>query len=496
MKTQEIKNGSFKELYKISMPLMISFLSLFVMIFVDRIFLSRYSTNALNAATSAGTFCWSLALGWSTLASLAEVFVAQYNGAKQYKMLGIPVWQMIWLSLISLVFFIPMAIWGADLLYGAASAINFEHQYFTWTMLYSPISVLLAALTAFFVGQGKTSIIKWLALAGNIVNIILDPLFIFGLDGFIPSMGVKGACIATGIGIAVQAIVLFALFLRKQNREKYGTGDFAFKRKPFNQCVKIGMPPALFVFVELLGWAIFYWMMSKVSENHLLVSSVCQSILLLFVFFGLGIEKGAAAVAGNLIGAKKLDKVKNVLASGFKMIAMFSAVICIFFVIFPDFLMNWFIKTPGALEGNEITALSIMEIDTLKATIRTCLIFTGIYMVIEYVRWLLNGILTAAGDTMFLMVTGALCVWFFLLVPTYYFIVHQSGTMELAIMIWVGYSLLAAGIMYLRYYQGKWKKKSLLIADSEEESKEILEDNTEEAMQEGTLPSPESIPEE
>lgn len=467
MKTQRIETGSIKELYRISLPLMISFLSLFSMIFVDRIFLSRFSTGALNAATSAGTFCWSLALGWTTLASLAEVFVAQYNGAKQYKMLGIPVWQMIWLSLISLIFFIPMALWGADFIYGDPSILNYEHQYFTWTMLYSPLSVFLAALTAFFIGQGKTSIIKWLALVGNIVNIILDPLFIFGLEGIIPPMGVKGACIATGIGVGVQAVVLFVLFLQKKNREKYGSGDCAFKLKSFNKCIKVGMPPALFVFVELLGWAIFYWMMSKVSDGHLLVSSVCQSILLLFVFFGLGIEKGAAAVTGNLIGARKLDKVKNVLFSGYKMIALFSIVICIFFVLFPDFLMNWFFRNPGALEGAEKIVLSGVETEAIKATIRTCLIFTGVYMIIEYARWLINGILTAAGDTLFLMITGALCVWFFLLVPTYFLIVKRSGSMEFAIVIWIVYSLLAFGIMYLRYYRGNWKKKSLLIEDSE-----------------------------
>ncbi|PCI95710.1 hypothetical protein COB11_01270 [Candidatus Aerophobetes bacterium] len=175
---------------------------------------------------------------------------------------------------------------------------------------------------------------------------------------------------------------------------------------------------------------------------------------------------------------------------------LFSIIICIFFVLFPDFLMNWFFKTPGAIEGGGIAALGVEETASLKATIRTCLIFTGIYMVIEYVRWLLNGILTAAGDTVFLMITGVLCVWFFLLVPTYFLIMQQSGSMELAIMIWVAYSLLSAGVMYLRYHQGKWKKKSLLIADSEEESQEILEEESQEALEEDILPTPESIPEE
>lgn len=465
MKTEKIETGSFRELLKISLPLMISFLSLFVMIFVDRIFLSLYSTSALNAATSAGTFCWSLILGWTTLASLAEVFVAQYNGARQYKMLGIPTWQMMWLGVISLFFFIPIAIWGSGAIYGQTPTSAHEFQYFKWTMFFSPASVFLAALTAFFVGQGKTSVIKWLALLGNIINVILDPIFIFGIKGFVPSMGISGACIATGIGIIVQVVVLFCLFIKKQYREDYGTDQYAFKKSAFIKCIKVGLPPALFVFIELFGWSLFYNMMTKVSASHILVSSICQSILLLFVFFGLGIEKGAAAVAGNLIGANRIEKVRNVLVSGCKMIAIFSLLIVVFFFMFPDFLMSWFFKNPQALESSEMQlgALSTLEFDSLKATIRTCLIFTGVYVIIEYLRWLLNGVLTAAGDTMFLMVSGALCVWFFMLMPTYFFIVKHQAAVEYAIMIWVGYSILAFFVMLFRYRQGKWKKRSLLI---------------------------------
>lgn len=55
--------------------------------------------------------------------------------------------------------------------------------------------------------------------------------------------------------------------------------------------MRVGIPPALFVLFELLGWATFYMMMERISTKHILVASVTQSILLLFLFFGLGLEK-------------------------------------------------------------------------------------------------------------------------------------------------------------------------------------------------------------
>ncbi len=464
-KQVDISTGSFKELWKLSLPLMISFLSLFVMIFVDRLFLSIYSTETLNAATSAGTLSWSFLLGWTTLASLAEVFVAQYNGSKQYKKIGEPVWQMIWLGLISVVFFVLMGIFAGNFFYGAPSPTNHEHNYFSVTMYFGPFSVFLAALTAFLVGQGKTPLIKWLALLGNLINVILDPILIFGIKGFVPSMGINGACIATGVGIITQAAIMFYIFLQKDNRERYGTSDWTFKLKPFLKCLKVGMPPAVFVFFELLGWAIFYRMMSQIGPIHILVSSICQSILLLFVFFGLGLEKGAAAVAGNLIGSGKIDYIKKVLKSGMYLIGAFSVLVALFFVIYPEWLMDLFFKSPSAFDSHTsgVSLLEGAQLLEVKSLIRFGLAITGIYLVLEYARWLLSGILTAAGDTMFLMISGALCVWLLVITPTYFFILKPKAPVEHSFLIWVLYSSLATLINFVRFARGKWKAKALLI---------------------------------
>ena len=97
--------GSIRELWAISMPLMISTLASLFMIFTDRIFLAHYSLPSLNAAVTAGTLAWALMVGVGMLTAMSEIFVAQYNGAKQYQRLGVPVWQMIWLSFFSLLFF-------------------------------------------------------------------------------------------------------------------------------------------------------------------------------------------------------------------------------------------------------------------------------------------------------------------------------------------------------------------------------------------------------
>ncbi|MCP5505246.1 MAG: MATE family efflux transporter, partial [Chlamydiales bacterium] len=177
MSTNEIHDGSLRQLWKVSSGLMVSFLSMVAMMFVDRLFLSYYSTDALSAATSSGTLFWAGNFLWVTLAAMAEVFVAQYNGSKQYQKLGEPVWQMIWLSGISLIFFVSLGSFGSQFFLESGFMNQSEIEYFRWNNYFAPFLTLLTALSAFYIGQGKTGIIKWLGVIGNGVNVLLDPLF-------------------------------------------------------------------------------------------------------------------------------------------------------------------------------------------------------------------------------------------------------------------------------------------------------------------------------
>ena len=103
-----------RELWSLSVPLMLATMSSMMMLFVDRLLLANYSTAALNAVTNATTLGWAIQFMWLALAGIAEVFVAQHNGAGEERKLGPPVWQMVWLGVLSLLFFAPMGLWVGD----------------------------------------------------------------------------------------------------------------------------------------------------------------------------------------------------------------------------------------------------------------------------------------------------------------------------------------------------------------------------------------------
>jgi len=448
-------NSNVKGIFKLSFPLMVSALATLFMIFVDRLFLARYSIDALNAAVNSGTLAWAFFGGMGMVTSMSEVFVAQYNGANDKKMIGSSVWQMIWVSIMSIVFFVPMSLWIGPYIYANSIYANLQVDYFSTLMMFAPAYALMSALAGFFIGQGKTKLLIILAITANLINIILDRILIFGIDGLIPEMGIKGAAIATCSGYIVQATILLILFLNKKNRNKYGTNKFHFNRNRFLQSLRIGAPQGIFYSLEIMGWAIFYEMMTKLSEFHITVSAICQSIVILLSFFMDGLNKGVAAIAGNFIGAKKSDQTRLVMKSSIKLQMLFSAAVFLFFLLDPN------ITVPFFLNSQESSLLSSSEF--LK-TLKICFLFVFMYITFEGFKWIFAGLLSAAGDTLFLLVAGTFSVWVFLLAPIYFIVVKLNLSVEIAWMLSVAYSVMTSIVYYLRYQSGKWKGIELIQA--------------------------------
>lgn len=450
MALTKYREGSLRELWTISLPLMLTSLSALAMLFVDRLLLAHYSTAAHNAAVNATTLGWAVLYGWVVLANIAEVFVAQYNGANLAKKLGEPVWQMIWLSLGSFAFFIPFGIWGGGWIYGTGPAFALEREYFQLMMFFGPAFPIYAALCGFFIGQGKTKLITILAVVANLLNASLDLVLIFGIEGVFPSLGIKGAAIATSSCTVMESIALFFIFLNKENRQNHQTGDWKIKWDAFWECVKVGFPGAVFVTVEVFGFAAFYAMMTMLGDRYITIVGICQSILILFYFFSEGINKGASTIAGNLIGAKKEWLISKVILAGLRLHL-------IFFVI----MLSCFMFGTELIVAQFLPAASPEFIQDIHESLFTCLVMIVVYMFFEGIRFLLAGVLTAAGDTMFLLVAGSLSVWVLMVLPVYVIVVQGNSTVEVANAICVFYSVVASLLYLWRFYRGSWKKLSI-----------------------------------
>lgn len=445
--------GSIKELLTLSFPLMLSSFSVLAMIFSDRWFLAHYSITAHNAAVAATTFGWSFVFSWMCLAGISEVFVAQYNGAGLQQKLGEPVWQMIWLSIASWLFFIPLAYWGPALFFGNGIESVLERDYFRIMLLFGPFSVLYSALCGFFIGQGKTRLITCVVVFANLFNILMDWILIFGIENWIPSYGVKGAAVATSLATIFQGLVLGVIFLNQENRTHFGASLWKINLKALMQCLKVGLPTALFIAAEILAFGCYYMLMREKGTVFITVAGVCQSMLIVFFFFPEGLNKATTAIVGNMIGAGHAYLIPKVLKAGIILNGFFLILVTTLFFFGTPLIIDQFL--PYADQA---------FIDEIWDSLQMSLLLFGVFIGLEGLRMQLSGILTACGDTVFLLISGTGFVWICMWLPVYLLIAKGTAPVEVGALICLCYCFAVCLVYIWRVLVNQRKSIEVLIS--------------------------------
>jgi MATE family multidrug resistance protein len=440
--------GSLRELLQISFPLIISLMSSGLMLFLDRLFLARYSLDALNAVAHAGASVQFLQFWSIATACIAEVFVGRYNGAGKMEKLGQPVWQMIWLSLGTSLIYLPIGFFAGPYIFFSETYKDLEIQFFSLLTCFIPFAALSAALSAFYIGRGKVKFVTYVMLGSNLLNIILDAILIFGISPWIPSFGVAGAAWSTGISQVCQAILLFSAFFCQTNRQLYGTGRWRINKRLFLSCIRIGLPNAVAHSLEILAWVLIFDLMSRLGSDYMTVVTIAQSILFLFSFVTEGVSKGATAIAANFIGSQKHELVWKLLASGTKFYTGVFLLLSALLVWHPAPLVKWFVPE---------TSLS----STTQTTVQEACFWVWIYFLFDGISWLLIGLLTAAGDTRFVMKVGGTTPLLFALLPVYLF-VFKWGAPPYVTWMMIAFYAFASGLIYLwRFKSERWKELAL-----------------------------------
>jgi MATE family multidrug resistance protein len=445
--------GGIKELLAISWPIMLSCAAGGSMIVIDRIILSRYSVEAFNACFGVIQWYWAFFFTALEFVLISEVFVGQYNGARRYEEIGPVVWQMIWFCLGMLIFYIPLAFFVAP--YLVADNIAFLGlPYLKIILLFIPINCIgMGALTAFFIGRGKTKIIPVIAVISNILNIVLDYCFIFGIrvNGvqLIPEGGIIGAAIATVISQTVPLFLLFALFLSKSNRERFNTSRMEFRLDLLTSCLKVGGPSTVARFINSALWAV----MTQIIVTHVTTDDfqgygIVHSIYLLFFFIIKGISAGTRTICANAIGAEEWEVIHKNMHSWLVLGWIVFIVATVGMLGFPDELIRIFLD-----ETENSNASNLAQ---------WMLIWAWWVFILDYVVNNLVSILLAAGDTTFTMLVHTICFILCAIVPTYVGLVYYGKT---SIIFWQ-FMLLDSVVRILffvyRYRSGRWMKNKLV----------------------------------
>lgn len=438
------KIGSYKQLWMIALPLMLSYLANTMMLLADRMILAQYSLPLMNAAAIIGTIVFMIHYFFATIAILSEVLIGKANGAKHYLQAAKPTWQMMWMTIAT----IPLMIIIAKIM--GPILVPYEYyvigeEYYKILLYFASIYILITTIAAFFVAIGKTKVIIISTIVGNIINIVLDFLLIFGYKDIIPELGIKGAAIASNIGLGAQALILLIAFLQKQYRDKYQTHIPVWCVSTLMRCFKLGFPTAIGITLEVSAWSFMLYFLPSISKYHITVFTIGQTLFIGVTFLTDGLKKAIVSIISNCIGAKKEQYSFQIMKTAFISYTLSAVLISILAVLFSVPIMDFFIANNADFELTQ----------TLYQDSKLIMLSLAFFFIIEGYGWIFSGYLAAKEQVMFIMFVSAGCAWLTTALPMYFLFKHYDVS---HLWIWILFSSYAvwSAIIFL------WKSERLL----------------------------------
>lgn len=443
-KEESFTSGSIrKAIFMLSIPMIAEMLMESTFALVDMIFVSRVSTNAIATVVlteSVITLIYAVAIG---LSMAATAVVARRTGEEDMDGASKTAVQVIILgSIVALIigaigFIFPKEILG--LMGGEADLIEEGYGYTQILMGGNITVVLLFLINAIFRGAGDASIAMWMLVLSNGLNIMLDPMFIFGF-GPIPAYGVQGAAIATTIGRGVAVIGQLLVLFYGWSRIKVGFKDLVLRMDIMWNIVKVSLGGIGQFLIATSSWVFLTRIMSEFGSVVLAGYGISIRVMMFTLMPSWGMSNAAATLVGQNLGAKHPERAERSVWLTGKYNAIFMVVISIIYLIFAKTIVSWFKDDPGVIEAG---ALSLQVI-------------TAGYVFYAYGMVLIQSF-NGAGDTKTPTVINFFCFWLFQLPLAYLLALELDyGPLGVYLAITIAETVIAVvSIWWFR--KGKWK---------------------------------------
>lgn len=446
---------TYRSILRLVWPLAIGMANNAVMQFVDRVFLSQESEMSLAAVFPASMLSWVFVGFFQSVVAYSGAFVAQYKGAGDREGSIRSYFVALVMGLVSGLLCWALIMPGNTVFYfvgHTGELLKYEQTYYSIVMFGSMALCLSTASQCYFTGLGFTRSVFWVNVFGNVLNIVLDAILIFGC-GPIPSYGIAGAATATALAQTAQFLILWNMALQREeigslvNLLRIGRQNFS---ELFSRMLRFGIPSGLYTILNMVSFTIFVFLTSKFDVKELAISNAVFSVAYLLMAPLEGFSIGAETLVGQYQGAGKTSYAKKagsrtiILAVGY---SVFMSAIVLFF---HKPILSLFIASDSSLNIPEMFSLGF-----------TLFIMMTTWQCFDAIDITSGGALKGAGDTKFIMMWMFFCA-FLLWIPLVFFVYFNYRTMPMMWATQIFYILIISVGTSIRWYNGYWKKIKML----------------------------------
>lgn len=441
----------YREIFRLVWPLALGMVNNALMQFIDRAFLARESMASLEAVMPASMLALVVLGLFQAIVAYSGTFVANYHGAGDWRgciscyRAGTVL--AVFFGIVSLLF-IPLGGWIFENVADGPEVIERGRSYYSICTAGGIFLYGQMAVQSFFTGRGKTRAVFFVNILGNVVNIALDPVFIFGWFG-LPALGISGAAYATVVAMLVQWAVMAVMAHRDiaQMRRMPGGGgecrDVNFMAL-LRRILRFGIPAGAYSTLNLVSFTIFVFFTARVGHLEAAVSNACFAVNYLIFAPIEGFALGAATLVAQAKGAGDVEAARK---AGWRTAFLALTVTIVLLSVTLALngpIMSLFAPDDAAMAGR------------FKELGFVLLMLMAAWQVFEVFDTVICGALKGAGDTAFVM-WWMLLVSFALWIPSVAVVSLARNTMPL---LW-GTMILQVAVLcggsVLRWRRGGWK---------------------------------------
>ncbi|WP_420572866.1 MATE family efflux transporter [Kordia sp.] len=432
-----------KAIFMLSIPMILEMLMESIFAIVDIAFVSQVSTNAvatIGLTESVVTLVYAVAIGVSMAAT---AMVARRIGEKDPEGASKVAVQAIFLgvfiaSIVSVIGIIyPKEILG---LMGGEPELIEEGYGYTQILLGGNMTIMLLFLiNAIFRGAGNASVAMKALILSNGLNIILDPIFIFGL-GPIPAYGVEGAAIATTIGRGSAVIFQLGILFYGWSVIKIKLKDLVLRTGIMLNLLKISLGGIGQFIIGTSSWIFLMRIMSEFGSDVLAGYTIAIRVVMFTLLPCWGMSNAAATLVGQNLGANQPERAETSVWKTGKYNAWFMGIVSIVYLVFAKQIISLFTDEAIVIENGAL-CLQIVAAGY---------IFYGYAMVIIQS---FNG----AGDTKTPTYINFICFWLFQLPFAYIMAIQLDFGPKGVFWAITAAEVLIAIIGMFVFKRGKWK---------------------------------------
>ncbi|CAN5920042.1 MATE family efflux transporter [soil metagenome] len=440
----EYTTGSVrKAIFYLAIPMMLEMVMESLFAVVDIFFVGRIGIEAVAAVgltESVLSIIYSVSMG---LSMAATAIVARRVGEKKPKKAADAAFQAILLASILSVGVGALGYFYAQdllrLMGGAADVVEGGFRY-TEIIFGGNISVMLLFLiNGIFRGAGNAAIAMrslWLA---NGLNILLDPVLIFGF-GPISGMGIEGAAWATFLGRSVGVVYQLYYLVNDRAVVRITRQNVVFRLKTIGNILRVSFGGMGQFLVESASWIFLTRVVAESGSVSLAAFTISMRILLFTLLPAFGLSNAAATLVGQNLGADQPERAETSVWDSARYNAIFLGLVSIAFIVAGDFFIGLFNDNPEVIREGALALLII------------CLgyVFFAYGMVVSQS---FNG----AGDTYTPTLINIALFWVLQIPMAYFLAIHQNlGATGVFVSISVCHSLHALVSIWI-FRKGKWK---------------------------------------